>query len=104
MPTYVLMTKLSSDSCRNLDYKEEMGRTWYTKIKKSCPEIKWLHHYAILGPFDFMDIYEADDEEEAAKVAMITMANGAVEAETWPLITYNKYLNLLKDLQEEDSL
>lgn len=104
MPTYVLLTKLSPETCKNLDYKEEMGRTWYDKIHKSCPSVKWLHHYAILGPYDFMDIYEAEDEEEAAKVAMITLAGGAAVAENWPLIPYQQYLTILKDLQGQEIL
>ena len=104
MPTFVLLTKLSPETCRNLDYKEEMGRNWYTKIKATCPSVNWLHHFAILGPYDFMDIYEAENEEEAAKVAMITLGEGAAVAENWPLIPYQRYLDILRDLQDKEVL
>ena len=99
MPTFALLTKLSPDTCRHLDSKEDMGRAWYGKIKQSCPGVRWLHHFAILGPYDFLDIYEAESEEEAAKVSMITLANGAAEAMNWTLIPYKRYLDIIKDLE-----
>lgn len=99
MPTFVQLTKLSPETCTKLDSKEEMGRNWYDKIQQSCPSVKWLHHYAILGPYDFMDIYEAESEEEAAKVSMITLANGAAVAENWTLLPYQRYLAIIRDLE-----
>jgi len=42
-----------------------MGKEWLSKVKKTCPEVKWLAHYALLGPYDFMDVYEAPDVDTA---------------------------------------
>jgi uncharacterized protein with GYD domain len=102
MPIYTLLTKLSPETLKHLDSKKEMGRAWYVKIKEACPGVKWLHHFALLGPFDFMDIYEAADDSEAAKVSMITLAQGAASAENWPVLEYKQYLELLKDLEGRD--
>ena len=104
MPTFALLTKLSSETTNNLDSKEEMGRAWLGKIRQACPGVRWLHHFAILGPFDFIDIYEAESEEEAAKVAMITLAGGAAEAVNWTLIPYKSYLSMIKDLESAGAL
>jgi uncharacterized protein with GYD domain len=60
--------------------------------------VKFLAHYALLGPHDFLDIYEAPDEESAAKVSMISLSGGAVSAESWVAIPYKKFLGLIKDL------
>lgn len=100
MPIYTLMTKLAPETLRHLDSKKEMGRAWYDKVKENCPGVKWLHHFALLGPFDFMDIYEADSDAEAAKVSMITLSQGAADAQNWPVIEYKEYLKILKDLEE----
>ncbi len=35
-----------------------------------------------LGQFDFLDIYEAPDEQTAAKVSIISQANGASQAQS----------------------
>ena len=45
--------------------------------------IRWIDHYALLGPYDFMDIYEAPDVETAHKISLISRAEGAVSAESW---------------------
>jgi uncharacterized protein with GYD domain len=52
----------------------------------------------MLGPYDFLDIYEAPDAETAAKVSLISMAEGATAAESWTLIPYDRFLKLAKQL------
>jgi uncharacterized protein with GYD domain len=98
MATYILLTKLSSEGLGNPHKRENIGRKWFTSVKKKCPEVKWIDHYALLGPFDFMDIYQAPNEEVAAKVSMITMAHGAVKAETWAALPYSKFVKLAGEL------
>ncbi len=98
MATFVLMTKLSPSSLGDATTRESMGRDWLETVKKKCPEVKWIDHYALLGAYDFMDIYEAPDEEVAAKVAAITMSKGAVKAETLPAVPYKRYLEIIKDI------
>jgi uncharacterized protein with GYD domain len=98
MPTYILLTKLSSGMLSDADTRESLGREWFETVKEKCPNVKWLEHYALLGSYDFMDIYEASNEEEAAKVSMITMMKGAVKAESLTAIPYKKYLDLIKEL------
>jgi uncharacterized protein with GYD domain len=99
MATYILLTKLSSETIgAPLKRRENIGRKWFEAVKKKCPEAKWIAHYALLGPFDFMDIYEAPSEEVAAKVSMITMSQGAVKAESWTALPYKRFLDIAKDL------
>ena len=76
------------------EVRRAMGRAWLMKVKTACPEVSWIGHYAILGPYDFMDIYEAPDEEVAAKVSMISLANGALQAESWVALPYKRILEL----------
>jgi uncharacterized protein with GYD domain len=98
MATFVLLTKLSSDNLGNPHKRESIGRKWFNEVKAKCPNIKWIDHYALLGPYDFMDIYEAPNADEAAKVSMITMAKGAVDAETWSALPYKDFLKIAKEL------
>jgi len=98
MATFVLMTKLSPTSIGDSVTRESMGRDWFDTVKQKCPEVKWIDHYALLGSYDFMDIYEAPNEEVAAKVAMITMSKGAVKAETLPAVPYKRYLEIIKEI------
>ncbi len=98
MATYILVTKLSPELTKDLKKRAEIGRKWMERVKKDCPEVKFLGHYALLGPYDFLDIYEAPDEETATKVSMISLSGGATSAESWTAIPYKKFLNIIKDL------
>jgi len=98
MQTFILMTKLSPEVSRQMKDRAEIGRAWLDQVKEKCPDVKFVAHYALLGGFDFMDIYEAPDEETAAKVSMISMANGAFEAQSWTAIPYKRFVELTKEI------
>ncbi len=99
MPTFILVTKLSSGSMDQLKHRDELGHEWREKVKKNCPGVKFIGHYALLGKYDFLDIFEAKDEEEAAKVSWISTANGAFWAESWTAIPYNRFIEITKGLK-----
>jgi uncharacterized protein with GYD domain len=98
MSTYILMTKLSPEVTKKMKDRDMIGRRWMEKVKEKCPQVKFVSHYGLLGAFDFMDIYEAPDEETAAKVSMISLANGAMTAESWIAIPYKRVVELSKDI------
>ena len=96
MPTFVLMTKLAAGSMHDPRGVRAGGKEWLAKVKEACPDVKWVAHYALLGPYDFMDIYEAHDAETAHKVSLISRAEGAVTAESWPALPYDRFLKLFE--------
>ncbi len=98
MNTYVLMTKLSPESEMRIKDRAKLGRKWLEQVKEKCPQVKFLAHYALLGPYDFLDIYEAPDDETVAKVAMISLQNGAFQSESWTAIPYKRFLELVEEI------
>ena len=98
MPTYVLLTKLSPAISQQMKDRAELGRTWLDQVKSTCPEVKFLSHYFLLGQYDFIDIYEAPDDITAAKVSLIGQANGASQAQSLPAIPYKQYLDLIGEI------
>ncbi|MDZ7764603.1 MAG: GYD domain-containing protein [Melioribacteraceae bacterium] len=98
MQTYVLMTKLSPDISKQMKDRAEIGRQWLDQVKEKCPEVKFIAHYALLGDYDFMDIYEAPDNQTAAKVSMISLSNGAFQAESWSAIPYKEFIELTGEI------
>ncbi|MCK4857931.1 MAG: GYD domain-containing protein [candidate division Zixibacteria bacterium] len=98
MKTFILMTKLSPELLRSPKQRAEIGREWLDMVKQKCPDVKFIAHYALLGHFDFLDIYEAPDEETAAKVSLISLSHGAVAAESWTAIPYKRYIEITKEL------
>jgi uncharacterized protein with GYD domain len=92
--TYILMTKLAPEISKQVKDRSRLGRAWLDQVKEKCPEVKFLHHFALLGPYDFLDIYEAPDAETAAKVSLISQANGAFQAQSWTAIPYKRFVEL----------
>jgi uncharacterized protein with GYD domain len=98
MPTYVLLIKLSPDVAQQMKERAKLGRTWLDQVKQTCPELKFISHDALLGQFDFLDVYEAPDDNTAAKVSIISQANGAYQAQSLPAIPYKEYLDLIGEI------
>jgi uncharacterized protein with GYD domain len=98
MSTFILMTRLGPEHLKDSRQRMAEGARWLEKVKAACPDVKWVGHYALLGQYDFMDIYEAEDAETAARVSLISRAHGAETAETWEALPYDKYLGLLAEV------
>jgi uncharacterized protein with GYD domain len=98
MQTFILMTKLAPELSRQVKDQEKIGREWLEQVKEKCPEVNFLTHYALLGPYDFLDIYEAPDEETAAKVSLISLQSGAFLAESWVAIPYKRFVELVEEI------
>jgi uncharacterized protein with GYD domain len=98
MQTYILMTKLSPELAQQVKDRAKLGRAWLDQVKQKCPEVKFIAHYALLGPYDFLDIYEAPDADTAAKVSMISLSNGAFQAESWTAIPYKHFVELTEKI------
>lgn len=98
MQTYILLTKLSNEELKLMNERSRIGHNWLEYVKEKCPGVKFLSHYALLGKYDFMDIYEAPDPETAAKVSMISLANGALHAESLTAIPYKHFLEISEEL------
>ena len=95
MPIFILATKLRD----LLQDRKEQGDRFLKLVKEKVPNVKWIAHYAILGPYDFIDIFEADNEHEAAKVSLLSRTVGADVAESWTAIKYSGFLKLVEDLE-----
>ena len=98
MQTYILLTKLSPEVSRNMKDRAHIGRSWMDQVHEKCPEVRFISHYALLGQYDFLDIYEAPDEETAAKVSMISQLNGAISAQSLIAIPYRRFVELTNEI------
>ena len=104
MRTFVLMSKLAPHGPSLIEVAAKIkegastGRQWVERVTESCPEVKFLAHYALLGAYDFMDIYEAPDTETAHKVSLISRSEGALTAESWGALPYEEFLKLLEKI------
>jgi uncharacterized protein with GYD domain len=101
VPTFVMLVKMSPDLAKNFSGMEEIGKKVGAKYKEACPGVNVTAHLALLGPYDFMDILEAPNEETAFRMAAVIMSSGmASSVETWTAIhfTYPKMMELFKGI------
>ncbi len=98
MQTFVLMTKLPPELASKVKQREQIGRNWLGQVHEKCPDVKFVAHYALLGKYDFMDIFEAPDAETAAKVSLISQKEGAAQAESWTAIPYKRFVELIGEI------
>lgn len=96
MPTYVMLTRVSGDALREPASLEELGLRVSEKLHTDCPEVKWLTSYAVLGGYDYVDVFEAPDNEAATKVAVIVRSFGHASTETWPATPWEQFKQLLR--------
>lgn len=99
MATFVMLVKMSPELAKNFGAMEEIAKKVGTKYKEACPEVNVTHHLALLGPYDFMDILEAPNEETAFKMAAVILSSGmASSVETWTALSYKRLLELTRGI------
>ena len=82
MATYAMLSRLSPEAFRDPKDFKKLADDVSARIKKECPEVKWLHSFATLGRFDVVDIVESPDVRQIEKAAMIIRAYGHATTET----------------------
>jgi uncharacterized protein with GYD domain len=79
----------------------ELQQQVEAKIKKVCPEVKWLANYATFSDYDYVDIFEANDLETAFKVSSLVRSFGHASVEVWPALKWEDFKQIIKKLPDE---
>jgi uncharacterized protein with GYD domain len=93
MPTYVMLTNLTSEGVRTL--KNNPGRV--AEVNKEVEQIgaKVQAQYATLGQYDFVTVVEAPDERTMAKVSVELGSRGTTSNETMAAIPAEDFTKAL---------
>ncbi|MDD4051029.1 MAG: GYD domain-containing protein [candidate division Zixibacteria bacterium] len=62
----------------------------------AATKVKVQSLYATLGRYDYLAVFEADDQSIAFKVASAINGKGILETETWPVIPYEEFTRLIQ--------
>lgn len=95
MPTFILMARVSPDALHQPRSFETLARHVAEQVRDHCPEVRWVASYALLGPWDTLDVVEAPDLEAATRLAVLVRAYGHAHTEVWPAMAWADFKGLL---------
>lgn len=100
MAEYVMLTRLSDSAVQAPKTLEALEKKVMDRIRSECPGVEWVHNYAILGPYDYLDVFRASDNTEAFKVAAIIRSFGQAHTEIWAASEWSAFKDLIRELPE----
>jgi len=96
---YIMLTKLSPEALTRPGAVADLEKRVAERLEQECPGVKWLADYAVLGPYDYLDIFDAPDAETATKVALLVRSFGHATTETWVATPWDRFVKLAQSLQ-----
>ncbi len=100
MAMFALLTRLSPEALTRPTAVAELNRKVQQRVKQECPGVKWLANYAVLGPCDYLDIFECPDVETATKLALLVRSLGHATTETWVITPWDRYVGLTQRMKK----
>ncbi|MDA8431806.1 MAG: GYD domain-containing protein [Nitrospiraceae bacterium] len=94
MGTYVILSTLTDEGRRTI--KENPGRIIEVNKELEKMGIKVKEQYCVLGPYDFVNIVEAKDNEAVMKMSLELGSRGSVQLMSLPAIPVAGLVKKLK--------
>ncbi|HXI21506.1 MAG TPA: GYD domain-containing protein [Gemmatimonadales bacterium] len=101
MPTFVLLTRLEPGGLTSGRSVRHLERQTVDHIRRECPGVEWERSLALLGPYDYLDIFTAPDLETATRVSTLIHIHGHATTETWGAIEWDRFKELLEAMPPE---
>ena len=94
MPKYILLSNLTAEGRKRV--KENPQRI--KEVNKEIEEFgaKVLDQYALIGPYDFLNILEAPDNEAIVRVSVELGARGTIHITSMPAIPVDDFITQIK--------
>lgn len=95
MPKYVMLSTLGPDGSARL--RDDPRRLKAVNSELEDMGVKVLDQYALLGPYDFLNIIEAPDEITMMRVATSLGARGTLKTLTLTAMDVDTYIDAMGD-------
>ena len=94
MATYIILSNLTDEGAKTI--KKNPGRIKEVNEELEALGVKVVSQYAVLGPYDFVNIVEGPDNESMARVAAELVSRGSVKALTMTAIPIDDFIESFK--------
>ena len=94
MPHYILLSTLTADGRKTLKSKPDRIKEVNKEIEAFGARV--LSQYAVLGPYDFVNIVEAPDNETISRVSVELGSRGTVKIMSLPAIPLDQFVGRLR--------
>jgi uncharacterized protein with GYD domain len=94
MPVYVMLTTLTDEGRRTI--KENPDRIKEVNREVEAMGVRVLAQYAVLGPYDFVNILEAPSNEVVSRVAVELGSRGTLQTMTLAAVSVDELIASLK--------
>ncbi|MFI5295826.1 MAG: GYD domain-containing protein [Thermodesulfovibrionales bacterium] len=94
MGTYVILSKLTDEGRKTI--KENPKRILEVNKELEKMGIKVKEQYAVLGPYDFVNIVEAKDNDAVMKMSVELGSRGSVQLLTLAGMTVSDFVKKIK--------
>lgn len=95
MAIYIMLTNLTDEGKKTI--KENPERIREVNKEVEAMGVKVVAQYVIMGPYDFVNILEAPNNETVAKMTVELGARGTLESLTVPAMSLDDFINILKE-------
>lgn len=96
MPTYILLTRIKSMLPQGAEFYLVLNDTVKEEIAERCPNVTWVSNFAVSGPYDYLDVFTAPDNETATEVSLIVRSRGNAETEVWNATRWDKFKTIIQ--------
>ncbi|MFP5451514.1 MAG: GYD domain-containing protein [Thermoleophilia bacterium] len=94
MGTYILLSTLSPHGVGTIKANPDRIKEVNSEIEQMGARV--VSQWAVLGPYDFVNIVEAPDEKVIARVSVELAARGTLHIQTLTAIPVDEFLTLMK--------
>ncbi|MEM2912149.1 MAG: GYD domain-containing protein [Candidatus Bathyarchaeia archaeon] len=94
MPIYILLSTLTPDGRKTIKERPERIREVNREIEAFG--VKVLYQYAVLGPYDFVNVVEAPNNEAVIRVSVELGSRGTVKIMSMPAVPIDDFISMLR--------